>query len=114
DKGDPDGDPYANTYYGSPGSGSGTEGYGLRGRSLGGSDKVEPTCDEQGIVVVEIIVNQNGKVIQATPGVKNTTNAAQCLLIAARETALTYYWNADPKAPNRQMGFVVVNFKLGE
>ena len=35
DKGNPDGDPYATSYYGSPGSGSGTGGYGLNGRSLG-------------------------------------------------------------------------------
>ncbi|MCE2613041.1 energy transducer TonB [Flavobacteriaceae bacterium D16] len=114
DKGQPDGDPYANTYYGSPGSGSGTGGYGLSGRSLLGNSPVKQTCNEEGRVVVEIRVDRNGKVVSARPGVKGTTNTDPCLLGPARKTALSYKWNPDSKAPDQQIGFVVVNFKLGE
>src|SRR5690606_4491505 len=114
DKGSPDGDPYATSYYGSPGSGSGTGGYGLNGRSLVTPGKVPQECNEQGRVVVKIVVDRNGKVINATPGVKGTTNTNPCLLKPAQKTALMHRWNLDANAPAQQTGFVVVNFKLGE
>ena len=114
DKGQPDGDPYATSYYGAPGSGSGTGGYGLNGRSLVGKGKVQQECNEEGRVVVKIIVDRNGKVISAVPGVKGTTNNAACLLEPAKKTAFMHQWNLDSNAPSQQVGFVVVNFKLGE
>ncbi len=114
DKGQPDGDPYATSYYGSPGSGSGTGGYGLKGRSLVTKGKVQQDCNEEGRVVVKIVVDRNGKVMSATPGVKGTTNNHPCLLEPAKKTAFLHQWNLDSNAPNQQVGFVVVNFKLGE
>ena len=114
DKGQADGDPYASSYYGSPGSGSGTGGYGLMGRSLASRGKEQQNCNEEGRVVVRIVVNRSGEVIDATPGVKGTTNNNPCLLEPARKTAFMHRWNPDPKAPSQQIGFVVVNFKLGE
>ena len=114
DKGQPDGDPYATSYYGSPGSGSGTGGYGLNGRSLVNKGKVQQECNQEGRVVVKIVVDRNGTVISATPGVKGTTNNNQCLLEPARKTAFMHKWNLDSNAPSQQVGFVVVNFKLGE
>lgn len=114
DKGQPDGDPYANTYYGSPGAGSGTGGYGLSGRSLANRGKVQQECNEEGRVVVRIVVDRSGKVIDAQAGVRGTTNNHPCLLEPARKTAFLHKWNSDSKAPSQQIGFVVVNFKLGE
>ncbi|SHK76526.1 outer membrane transport energization protein TonB [Maribacter aquivivus] len=114
DKGQPDGDPYATSYYGSPGSGSGTGGYGLNGRSLVNKGQVQQECNESGRVVVKIIVDRNGKVISAEPGVRGTTNNNPCLLEPAKKTAFMHKWNLDSNAPNQQVGFVVVNFKLGE
>jgi len=114
DKGQPDGDPYATSYYGSPGSGSGTGGYGLNGRSLVSKGKVQQDCNEEGRVVVQIVVDRSGKVVSATPGVKGTTNNDPCLMDPARKTAFLHRWNVDANAPAQQVGFVVVNFKLGE
>lgn len=114
DKGSPDGDPYATSYYGSPGSGSGTGGYGLNGRSLVNKGKVPQECNESGRVVVKITVDRSGKVIKAEPGVRGTTNNSPCLLEPARKTAFMHKWNLDSNAPSQQIGFVVVNFKLGE
>ena len=114
DKGSPDGDPYASSYYGSPGSGSGTGGYGLNGRSLVSKGKVPQECNESGRVVVKVVVDRNGKVISATPGVRGTTNNNPCLLEPAKKTAFMHKWNLDANAPSQQIGFVVVNFKLGE
>lgn len=114
DKGKPQGDPYATSYYGSPGSGSGTGGYGLNGRSLVNKGKVPQECNEEGRVVVKIVVDRNGRVVSATPGVKGSTNTHPCLMEPAKKTAFLHQWNLDSNAPNQQVGFVVVNFKLGE
>jgi len=115
DKGQPNGNPYASSYYGSPGSGSGGGvGYGLKGRSLVNKGKQQQDCNESGTVVVKIEVDRSGNVINATPGVRGTTNNHPCLLEPAKRTAFLHKWNLDAKAPTRQIGFVVVNFKLGE
>ncbi|MFM1879264.1 MAG: hypothetical protein RLZZ241_2130 [Bacteroidota bacterium] len=114
DKGQPNGNPYAASYYGAPGSGSGNNGYGLGGRSLVGKGQERQQCNEAGRVVVRIVVDRSGKVIQATPGVKGTTNPNPCLLEPARATAVLHRWNADANAPEEQVGFVVVNFILGQ
>lgn len=115
DKGNPDGNPYANSYYGQPGpGGTGGVGYGLNGRGRPTNSKVVQKCNEAGTVVVKIVVNRQGKVIQAIPGVKGTTNSAKCLLDPAKKTALTFKWKSDSKAPDRQIGFVEVTFGLGE
>ena len=114
DKGQPDGDPYAASYYGDPGNGSGGSGYGLNGRSLVSSNKFQQDCNESGRVVVEIFVDRSGKVVQANPGVKGSENTAPCLLDAAKKTALSYRWNPDSKAYASQKGFIVINFKLGQ
>lgn len=113
DKGQLDGDPYAPSYFGQPGSGSGGSGsgYGLRGRGKPSNSKVVPDCDEEGRVVVEIHVNRDGRVVKATPGVKGTTGNI-CLYDAARKTALTYKWPSDPNAPSTQIGFVKIDFSV--
>lgn len=112
DKGQIDGNPYANSYFGG-GSGNGS-GYGLNGRSKVSFKKELQKCNEEGKVVVQIEVNKQGKVIKAIPGVKGTTNSAPCLLKPARITALSYRFNSDAKAPTKQIGFIVINFRLGQ
>ena len=112
DKGKIDGNPYATAFYGG-GTGTGT-GYGLNGRSKTSNQKYAPECNEEGRVVVQIEVDKSGNVINAIPGVKGTTNSAPCLLDPAKKTALSYRFNPDTKAPERQIGFVVINFSLGQ
>lgn len=113
DKGQLDGDPYAASYFGQPGTGSGGNGsgYGLRGRGKPSNSKVVPDCDEEGRVVVEIHVNREGRVVNAIPGRKGTTGNI-CLYEAARKTAMTYKWPADQKAPATQIGFVKIDFSV--
>ncbi len=114
DKGQLDGDPYAPSYFGAPGSGSGGVGYGLNGRGNASYKKLKQDCNESGMVIVRIVVNRNGNVIEAMPGVKGTTNTASCLLEPAKKMALSHKWRPDSKAPAKQIGFVKVNFKLGQ
>ena len=110
-RGNVDGSLYSSTYYNITGK---ETNYGLNGRSLKSSGKVIQDCNQEGIVVVRITVDRDGNVIDADPGVKGTTNVDSCLLQPALKTALLHKWNPDEKAPERQVGFVVINFKLGE
>lgn len=112
-KGRLDGDPYANSYYGDGGGSGGGSGWGLKGRKLSGTGKVVQDCNQAGTVVVQITVNRSGNVI-ATRYAKGTTNTNPCLLEPAYATARKYKWQSDPKAPETQIGFIVVNFALGE
>ncbi|UAB75910.1 energy transducer TonB [Mesoflavibacter sp. SCSIO 43206] len=114
DKGQLNGDPYAPSYFGDPGTGSGGVGYGLNGRGKPTKQIYQQDCNEAGLVVVRIEVDQNGNVVKAEPGAKGTKNTAKCLLEPARKIALSHKWKADPNAPIRQVGFVSINFKLGQ
>ncbi len=114
DKGQLNGNPYATSYFGDPGTGSGGVGFGLNGRGKPSKDVFKQDCNESGLVVVRIEVDRNGRVIKAEPGVKGTNNTAACLLEPAKKIALSHKWKADDKAPARQVGFVSVNFKLGQ
>lgn len=114
DKGKREGNPYASSYYSKAGLGGNGVGYGLNGRSLQSNGAVTQECNEEGTVVVRITVDQQGNVIEAEAGVKGSTNVHPCLLTPARKTALLHKWFPDSNAPSRQVGFVVVNFKLSE
>ncbi len=110
DKGQIDGNPYANSYYGA-GSGNGS-GYGLNGRSRVSFTEEEQKCNEEGRVVIKIEVNRQGNVIKANLELKGTTNSDECLTGPAKRMALSYRFNADSKAPTKQIGFIVFNFTL--
>lgn len=109
DKGELDGSPYA-PYKGTPGSGSGGVGYGLNGRGTPNYTLYDGCENEYGLIVVDIVVNRNGQVIEAKPGVKGSSNATTCLKAQAEKIAMSYKWPADSKAPARQFGKVSVNF----
>lgn len=113
-KGQLDGDPYAPSYFGGSGPGKGGVGYGLGGRGRPTRSVYKQDCNEYGLVVVRIEVNRQGKVIKATPGIKGTTNSSPCLLEPARKIALSHKWPADSKAPAKQIGFISINFDIGQ
>ena len=110
-KGSVKGDPTSNKYYGNKGTGSGGN-YNLAGRRALSKPIEQPDCQEEGVVVVRIVVNKNGKVINAIPGVKGSTNTAECLLKPAKEAALKTTWNIDDKAPSKQTGTIIYRFSL--
>ncbi len=114
DKGSPDGDPNARSYYGTGKGLDGDGNYRLGGRKALNKEKFVQDCNESGIVVVRIEVNQNGKVIKATPGVKGTTNSESCLLIPAKRAALATKFNSDAKAPTKQIGTIIYQFKISQ
>jgi len=113
DKGKITGDPNASGYYGN-GSGGGGGDYQLGNRKPISRPKPNYICDEEGLVVVSIEVNNSGKVINATPGVKGSTNTAACLLSQAKEAALKTTWQPDPNAPSKQIGVIKYRFSLSQ
>lgn len=88
------------------------EGIGINGRGIPTKKLIRPDCNESGLVVVKIVVNRNGDVIEAIPGIKGTTNMNNCLLETAKKIALSHKWQADNNAPDKQFGFVAINFTL--
>jgi hypothetical protein len=109
---------YGNSFYGNGdgdgigiNSGNGNS-WGLKGRKLASNNPKPQTCNEYGTVVVKIYVNQQGNVFKAERA-QGTTNTDPCLVNPAIETAKTFKWLPDANAPETQIGFIVVNFKIG-
>jgi len=114
DKGNPDGNPNSSSYYGSGKGLDGDGNYLLSGRKALNKVRESQTCNEAGKVVVSIEVDKTGRVLNAVPGVRGTTNNTKCLLDKAKENALATKFNPDSKAPVKQIGKIVYNFKLSE
>ncbi|ANO48900.1 energy transducer TonB [Flavobacterium columnare] len=112
DKGDPNGNRYANSFYGS-GTGMGGSGWGLKGRTLASKSRKVQDCNETGRVVVQVTVNRSGQVVVANY-IKGTTNTHPCLVNPALEAARAFKWHADQQAPEKQIGFIVFNFDVGQ
>ena len=112
-KGQLNGDPYATSIFADSGPGKDGVDFGLGGRDKVYSNKFEQECNEEGLVVVEIRVNRNGKVVKATPGIQGT-NGTSCLFEAAKKTALSFKFTPNQNAPDIQIGYVSVNFALGQ
>ncbi|MFH7017857.1 energy transducer TonB [Flavobacterium sp. FlaQc-47] len=97
---------------GSGGGSGGGSGYALGNRKALSKPAPKYTCNEEGKVVVEVTVDQNGKTISATAGIKGTTNTARCLLDQAKIAAMNTKWDADDNAPAKQVGKIIYNFSL--
>ena len=114
DKGDSKGTLNAKSYYGTGKSLDGDGNYLLGGRKALNKKKFLQDCNEAGIVVVSIEVDRAGNVIDATPGVRGTTNNSKCLLDPAKRAALATKFNKDGKAPFKQIGKIIYRFSLSE
>jgi outer membrane biosynthesis protein TonB len=97
---------------GGSGGGTGGSGYLLGNRKALSKPEPKYTCNESGKVVVEVSVDRNGNTINATAGIKGTTNTAKCLLDQARIAAMNTKWNASSDAPEKQIGKIIYNFNL--
>lgn len=110
DKGDPNGDPNASSYYGTGKGLDGDGNYQLGGRKALNKPDDGPECNERGKVVVSVEVDQTGKVIKAVAGVRGTENNTKCILDKAKQNALATRFNPDSKAPSKQIGKITYNF----
>ena len=117
-KGQLNGTMYGNSYYGTgngsgTGSGNGTK-WGLKGRNLAGNDKIMQQCNESGRIIIQVTVNKQGRVTSAQYSAKGSNSTSQCLIQPAIATAKTFKWNQAADAPDEQIGFVEINFSVGE
>lgn len=109
--GNPTGSPESDNYSAGVGGGTGIVSN-LNGRNPLHLQKPDFNILKEGIVVVEITVGRDGKVINATPGVKGSTIVDNTLYAAARKAALQSKFNLKDDAPERQTGTISYHFKL--
>lgn len=105
-----------------PGAGKGGDGIGTNGgsaisfnlkdRKPSSLPIPKASFTEEGKVVVEIKVDQNGVVVSAKPGVKGSTTTNPQLMEIARKAALSASFNTNHDAPDVQKGTIIYNFFL--
>lgn len=105
---------------GSGGSGGGTGGgvgpgrgidFSLTGRSAEALPAPDYPGNIEGVVVVEVTVDKDGRVTAARPGVRGSTTNDSRLLNAARTAAMASRFSRQPDAPV-QRGTITYRFKL--
>lgn len=110
--GDPNGDPNG-TGTGDEGTGTGSDGikFDLKGRQVKQLPKIEDNSRATGKVVVRIVVDRDGNVIQAVPGQVGSTTTDPSLLSKAKEGALRTKFSVKDDAPEQQFGYMTVYFR---
>lgn len=111
DRGQINGDPNASGYTGG-GLGGGRSDFRLRGRSL--VSRPQPTYDgnETGYIAINIKVDRQGNVIEATHSLRGSTLNNSRLIDIARRAAREIKYNASPDAPEVQFGTIRFYFKV--
>jgi len=69
-------------------------------------------CRDQGVVYVRIIVDDEGRVVLAEPGVKGSTTTSTCLMKRAQEAAYNTTWSAGESQTNKQEGRIIYKFSI--
>ena len=110
DQGANDGDPNSANRVGG-GQGNGIS-FNLSGRSMLGAPRISDNSQEEGKVVVDIIVDNTGKVVRATPGARGSTTTSSILYEKAQKAALATKFNANPNAAQEQKGQMTFIFIL--
>jgi len=99
-----------------PGSGPGSGGmnydYKLTGRTISRKPSISETAPDEGVVVVDIWVDKNGKVTkaEANAALSNTANAK--LFKLAEKAAKNAEFSSNPSATTDQKGTIKITFKL--
>ncbi len=109
--GSPHGIEQSTNFMGKGGKGNGVS-YSLGGRGARYIDKPNASFTEQGIVVVQIWVNPDGKVVQAQINNHGTTVVDEHLRNLAIQSALNSTFVSDPSAPSKQIGTITYTFIL--
>lgn len=128
EKGSPNGSPNSNNYQGGgTGQGTGNEGgtgsgsgtgtgngisYSLEGRTPQFIPIPEYNSQSEGKVAVRIVVDPEGRVISAIPGVKGSTTLDDYLMGVAKAAALKARFSRKIDSPGNQEGTIVYKFVL--
>ena len=109
DQGKINGDTNSKNYSGLGGSGSGPS-FSLAGRSMKASPNIKDNSQDEGTVVVDIIVDKYGKVIRANAGARGSNTASPILYEKATKAALETRFSANPDADQQKgnMTFIFI------
>ncbi len=111
-EGDPNGSPDGTGNGGDgTGNGSGVK-YDLKGRVMLKRPDISDDSQEEGRVVVDIIVDESGRVTHATPGARGSTTTSAVLYAKARQAALTAKFNTAAQGIKEQRGSITFVFIL--
>lgn len=83
----------------------------LAGREVVSEFYPENNCNEYGTVIIQIVVDRKGNVLDAYP-VVSLSNLSECLVKASKEAALKTKWNVAKDAPEKQIGRITYKFKI--
>lgn len=85
----------------------------LKGRTVVGTlPRPSYTVDAEGVVVVQVKVDQYGNVTEAIPGTEGTTVTNKLLWSAARNAAMKAHFNMSADAPALQTGTITYRFGI--
>lgn len=116
DQGDPNGDPLSPNRTGNGGIGNRGDYY-LAGRDPRNQPKPINDCNKEGVVVVKIRVDANGKVVETAGGVNipngpsSNFGTSTCLVDRAERAARKTTWTPKSGA-GLQVGYIVYRFEL--
>ena len=113
DQGNPNGLAGVRQYDGNGGHGNGP-GYSLGGRGAKSLHRPSDDFTEEGIVVVDIWVNPEGKVVRAEVAPKGTTLINRDMRQKAVQAALRSTFAADKDAPEEQHGTITYTFVINK
>jgi len=113
DQGKPNGLAGVRQYEGNGGKGNGT-GYDLGGRGAKSLHRPNDDFSEEGIVVVDIWVDRQGKVTRAEVATKGTTVINSDMRQKAKQAALRSSFASDPNAPEEQHGTITYTFVINQ
>ena len=108
-QGKPNGSETSNNY---SGNGGGNGSYSLAGRTNTSLPRPSYSSNQQGKIVVKIVVDQQGRVIRAEAPAQGSTIANSGMVEQARQAALKARFNADPNAPEEQSGTITYIYKI--
>lgn len=110
-QGKPEGDPLSNNYNGT-GSGNGGVALDLKSRRFVSRPAIDDSGQQQGFIVIDIVVDRNGVVISASGPGKGSSLTTPSLVEKCEKAALGSRFNTLDIAPENQNGKIVFNFKV--
>ena len=108
-QGNPNGTPNSNNYNGNGGSGSN---FSLKGRSAVSLPKPDYNSNQQGKIVIDIWVNQQGQVTRVEGPAQGSTLTNSTMVEQAKKAARKARFNADTKALEEQKGSITYIFTI--
>ena len=108
-QGNPNGTPNSSNYNGNGGSGTN---YRLTGRNAVSLPKPDYNSNQQGKIVIDIWVNQQGQVTRVEGPAQGSTITNSAMVEQAKKAARTARFNADTKALEEQKGSITYIFTI--